>query len=1085
MATKKNKMLKKIFIYVTLISLGGSCSPSLPEDVANAYENLPKNIDYNQHVKPILSDKCFLCHGPDKAKISAGLQLHSEETAYAELPESPGKFAIDPGSLKNSEAFHRILSDDPNYIMPTPESHLKLTAREKAVLVKWIEDGAEYKDHWAFIAVENPKVPKVKQKDFVNNPIDNFIFSKLKENNLEPSKKADKELLLRRLSLDLTGLPPTPQEIKSFVNDNSKNAYEKQVDRLLASPHYGEKMSVDWLDLARYADTHGYLVDRYRDMSPWRDWVISAFNKNQKYDEFVTWQLAGDLMEDPTKEQILATGFNRLHPQNLEGGIIDEEYRSAYVADRTDVVGQGLMGLTVACAKCHDHKYDPVSQKEYYQMYSFFNQVNESGQIPWDWSIPVPTLLIPTEEEEKMIAYMEDLVKEETEKASQVTSAEVKKADEWIADAGYKSIPAKTIPNKLVAQIDFNNGKLQNKLNPRQKGKMRTQFADNQPIVFKKGVTGKGLQFDGDAWLDLDKIGVFQRSEPFSIALSVFIPKDLKEGVIFHKAQGTRLHSYRGYHLTIKPDNTLEFLLAHVWPDNAIVERSVETVPREEWVQFTMTYDGSSKAKGLKLYMNGKELESKVEVDNLYKDIIFHNYEDYIYKNPIEPGLQIGARWRGKGIGGAVVDDIYVFKKELAALEVNQLVPNNKIDALIAKEASQLNSKEKDELKAYYVSAKSKVADKALAELQEVRTRYVDSVDDIQEVMVMKDTPNLRKTYILERGQYDSYGEEVTANTPEIFPDMGDYPKNRLGLAKWLFNPEHPLTARVAVNRYWQNFFGQGLVKTAEDFGNQGSMPSHPELLDWLATQFVESGWDLKELNKLIVMSHTYQQDSKTSDELREVDPDNILLARGPAQRLSGEMLRDNALVASGMLNDEIGGESVKPYQPAGLWKMNNGKYEQDSGDNLYRRSLYTIWKRSAPNPTLATFDATTREVCTTRRQETNTPLQALVLLNDPTYLEAAKVLGKKMTTYDSIQSGIKAAYLKLTGKSISEDELNVLTQLQQEELKKFNNNKEKANGWLNSGDYKFSAEDNLPLIAANAVVASTIMNSDATITKR
>ncbi len=1078
----------KKFLFLTILALFSmytSCTPSLPQKVADAYERLPKTIDYNMHVKPILSDKCFACHGPDKAKISAGLQLHSEETAFLELPESPGKFAIDPRNLKKSEVFHRILSEDPKMVMPPPESYLKLSSEEKAILIRWIEEGAEYKDHWAFITPSKPEMPQIENKTSGKNPIDNFVIKKLSKNNLNLAKKASKELLLRRVSLDLTGLPPTKVELFDFLNDSSPNAYEKQVDRLLTSEHYGEKMAIDWLDVARYADTHGYFVDRYRDMSPWRDWVINSFNENLPYDQFITWQLAGDLLENPTKDQILATGFNRLHPQNLEGGIIDEEFRVEYVSDRTNVVGQGIMGLTVACAKCHDHKYDPISQKNYFELFSFFNQINESGQIPWDWSMPVPTMLLPTKEEEEMMAYIDDLVKNAQDKKGRVTQSEKEKADQWVINEKYRS-DSFTDSKHLLAYYDFEDSSLRNRLNYRDKGVMKMQFSGNQKIVLKEGYQGKGLQFDGDVWLDLNKVGVFQRSENFSIGIHVFIPKDLKEGVIFHKAQGTRLHSYRGYHLSITKDNTFELLLAHVWPDNAIVETTIKEVPRDQWVQLTLTYDGSSTANGLKLYMNGEYLQTNVDIDNLYKDIIFHDLEDYIYPESIEPGLQIGARWRGKGIARAIVDDLKVFNKELTPLEVLKLSDAKLLEPLIAKTFDELSDAEKEQLRIYYLSAKSIPTREAISSLQEVRTIQADSADNIKEIMVMKDSPGLRKTYLLERGQYDAHGEEVFSNTPSSLPRMSeDLPKNRLGLAQWLTDPKHPLTARVAVNRYWQNFFGKGIVETSEDFGNQGSLPTHPELLDWLATNFIESGWDLKGLNKQIVMSQTYQQDSNVSDELRETDPDNLLLARGPSKRLSGEMLRDNALVASGLLNAKIGGESVKPYQPKGLWKMTHLPYKRDAGDKLYRRSLYTIWKRTAPNPTIATFDASTREICMTRRQETNTPLQALVLLNDPTYIEASKVIGKNMTAFASIEEGIKDIYIRLTGKQISQKELQLLVALQQEEYDRFNGDISKAKGWLASGDFAFDPDDNLSMIAANAIVASTIMNSDATITKR
>jgi len=1059
--------------------------PALPEDVEMAYEKLPEKVDFNQHVKPILSDKCFICHGPDKAKIKAGLQLHVPELAYAESPNSPGVYSIDPGNAGNSELVKRILTDDPEIIMPEPSSHLELSSYEKAMLVKWIEDGAEYKDHWAFLPPAEQKPPKVKLEEKVANPIDNFVLAKLEKENLQPSPKADKELLLRRLSFDLTGLPPTLNEIEAFVKDNSPEAYEKQVDRLLASPHYAEQMTLDWMDLSRYADTHGYTVDRYRDVSVWRDWVIKAFDKNMPYDEFIRWQLAGDMMPNASKEQILATTFNRLHPQNLEGGIIDEEFRSEYVSDRTNVVSEGFMGLTMACAKCHDHKYDPISQKNYFEMYSFFNNVNESGQIPWDWSMPVPNMLLPTDEQEKFMTYVDDLVNEKEKKVSEVAKMEFDEADKWIASEGYKKIAASGMPSNLVGKIDFKGGTINNTIAPFHKGEMKQEYADNQKVVLAEGHSGKGLLLDGDTWLDMGKLGIFRRNEPFSVGIQVFIPKDLETGFIFHKHYSTQLHSYRGYSLSLR-ENKIELLMAHVWPDNAIVERTLNDVPKDQWVQLTMTYDGSSKAGGLKVYVDGAEQKTEVINDNLYKDIIFNSYEDKIYKQPIEPGLQIGAIWRGKGIGGARVDDILVFNKELTGLEVAQISRSEVIEATLTKSKNELSDQEIENLKRYFLATKSKEYQRSLAELEKLREAQIDSAERIKEIMVMKEMEKPRETYLLERGQYDVYGERVYPNTPErIFSYPDSLPKNRLGLAEWVTSTKNPLTARVAVNRYWQNMFGTGIVRTVEDFGNQGELPSHPALLDWLAIEFMKSGWDVKALHKLMAMSNTYQQSSKTSDELLARDKKNRLLARGPAKRLTGEMLRNNALVASGLMNAKIGGPSVKPYQPEGLWKINGAAYEEDKGDKLYRKSMYTVWKRTVPHPTIAMFDAPERSFCAVRRQETNTPLQALVMLNDPTYVEASRVLGNSMLEYSDPKTGISKVFQKLTGRKIKDDELLLLAGLQDEEYQKFKENKAKTQGWLNSSEFRIKSDNDATLVAANAVVASTIMNSDATIMKR
>ena len=1067
-----------------LFSCGG---PDLPEAVAIAYDKLPEKIDFNQHVKPILSDKCFICHGPDKAKVKAELQLHLPDLAYSELKESPGKFAIKPGNLKKSETFYRIISNDPNYVMPEPDSHLTLSDHEKALLIKWIEEGAEYKDHWAFLAPEEQQLPKVKNSNLVANPIDNFILEKLEAQNLSPSEKADKETLLRRLSFDLIGLPPTLEEVDSFLNDTDPNAFEKQVDRLLASKHYGEQRALDWMDLARYADTHGYSVDRYRDVSVWRDWVIKSFNENMPYDQFISWQLAGDMMPNASREQILATTFSRLHPQNLEGGIIDEEFRSEYVSDRANVVGEGLLGLTVACAKCHDHKYDPISQKNYYQMYSFFNNINETGLIPWDMATPVPTLMLPTKEEEQLLEYLESLVEGKKSLVKNVADTESENARNWIGDEGYKSISRQGKPHGLVADLDFDQEKLINKVahKERQNIRMRQQFADNQKTVFKDGFTGKGLSMDGDTWLDLDKIGIFKRSDAFSIGIRVYVPEDLEKGVILHKMQGPELHSYRGYHVMIK-DNKLEVLLAHVWPDNAIAKHSLTDIPRNQWVQLTMTYDGSSKAEGLNLYLNANKLQMEVVVDNLYKDIVFNNLTDVIYDGPVEPGLRIGAIWRGKGIGGGKVDDLLVFDRELTQLEVMQIADKESLNSILAKSKNELSKEEKLSLETYYLATKSSKYNKSLRDLEKAREAYVDTTETIEEIMVMKEMAKPRQAYILERGQYDVYGEEVFPNTPEsIFPYPDSLPKNRLGLAKWLTDERNPLTARVAVNRYWQNIFGKGIVRTSEDFGNQGELPSHPELLDWLAIEFMKSGWDVKALHKLMVMSNTYQQSSKATPEIMEIDKANRFLARGPSKRLTGEMLRNNALTSSGLLNRKIGGKSVKPYQPEGLWKVNGAAYEEDTGEKLYRRSMYTIWKRSVPHPTLATFDAPERSFCTVRRQETNTPLQALVLLNDPTYIEAARVLGESMLKEPDIKTAISKTFRKLTGRTIRDKELSILVEMQQQEYQKLQENRLKAKGWLNTGEFRIASEDDQALVAANAIVASTIMNSDATITKR
>ena len=1057
-----------------------SCSPKLPKDVSEAYATLPDQIDYNLHVKPILSDKCFSCHGPDKARQKGGLRLDIQTNAYARLPENPGKVAINPGSLNGSELFHRIISEDPNYKMPSNKTNLTLSPKDKAILIKWIEQGAKYKPHWAFVKPEMAEVPEVKQKERIHNPIDNFVVHILDNEKIEPSKEASKELLLRRVSLDLTGLPPTISEIEAFQNDNSPGAYEKQVDRLINSPQYGEKMAVDWLDVARFADSYGYTVDRLRDVSPYRDWVISAFNRNLSYDQFIKWQLAGDLMPNPTREMLIATAFNRLHQQNMEGGIIEEEFQNEYVIDRVNTTGTAIMGLPIGCAKCHDHKFDPISQKNYYEMYSFFNRVKEAGQISWDDATPSPAILLPSKAEERMIERMKSEIATQEEKVIQTAKKSDSGFRSWLHQKKYSQLEKEKIPQSgLQAHFNFDNGTLANSVNPHQKGAMKRGMGGSagDKEVFENRGNGKALALKGDEWLDISPAGVFRKSDPFSISLSLFVPKEFREGVIFHKCIAERLYNYRGYHLYLK-DDRLTINLSHAAPSNAISKITMQPVPREQWIQITVTYDGSSKANGLKLFQDGKELELETTMDQITKDILLNSKE--------QPGLQIGAWDRGLGFKGGKVDDILVYNRALTDFEIRIIAGQTSWASLTGKLPDQFTADEISVLNNYYRSAvdPSILADQKM--LRQKRTVLADSIANIPELSVMQDMPKPRKTYILKRGNYDAFGEEVFPNTPEsILPFPKELPRNRYGLALWLTDPNHPLTARVAVNRLWQNFFGTGLVKTAEDFGNQGEMPSHPELLDWLAVTFRESGWDTKKLCKLIVMSATYRQDSKTTQAILAADPENRWLSHGPVVRMSAEMIRDNALMASGLLNQKVGGKSVKPYQPDGLWEINNTTYKADVGSDVYRRSLYVLIKRSVPNPTLATFDATSRSYCVVRRQKTNTPLQALVTLNDPTFVEASKVMGEQISRANDSEKGIIEIYRKLTGVFPAKPELELLMSLQKTEIGKFKQDLNKTKGWLAAGQYEVDKTLDQAQVAANAVVASVILNSDATLTKR
>ncbi|RCH53661.1 hypothetical protein DJ568_16630 [Mucilaginibacter hurinus] len=774
-------MRRIVFLVVSfccIVSTWYACTSG--SQAGGALGNMPDTISYNFDIRPIFSDKCFACHGPDAAKREAGLRLDVAEDAYKALKENPGAHAIVPGKPELSEAFARMTTKDSSQLMPPPNSNLKLLPYEIALIEKWIKQGAKYEKHWSFVAVKSPGIPEVKNKKWPRNQIDYFILQKQEEKGLEPNEEADKERLLKRVSLDLTGLPPSAKMMENFLADNSPKAYDKVVDQLLNDPAYGEKMAVHWLDVARYADSHGYQDDNYRSQWPWRDWVIHAFNKNLPYDKFITWQIAGDLLPNATKEQLLATGFNRNHKITEEGGVIDEEYRVEYVSDRTNTFGKALLGVTLECAHCHDHKYDPFSQKEYYQLYSFFNNVKEYG--------------------------------------------------------------------------------------------------------FESIVGGP-----------------------------------------------------------------------------------------ETW------------AKKPKMQITDEDVKSVLK---------------------------------------------FVNKPDTSNLIVSVMGDN---------------------------------------------------------------TDSVRKTYILNRGVYDSHGEQVQPGVPvAIMPFSNKLPKNRLGLAQWATDKRNPLTSRVFVNQVWQEFFGKGIVKTSGDFGMQGELPSHPALLDWLCADFMSHGWDIKRLVRQIVTSATYRQSAVVSKAKMEVDPDNIFLARSPRYRIKAEFIKDLVLSSSGLLNKTIGGPSVKPYQPAGLWEAAAstggslgmlGTYKQDHGAQLYRRGMYTFIKRTVPPPAMGIFDASNRDQCEVKRQSTNTPLQALAMMNDPTVLEAARVLAGKLQQEKSAeQDKINKAFRLIVCRKPGDKESALLADLYKWRLETLT--QQKASKLLAVGEYPLPKNADKIKLAALMQVIVNMYNLEETITK-
>ncbi|MEQ9438164.1 MAG: DUF1553 domain-containing protein [Cyclobacteriaceae bacterium] len=1059
-------MLRLLIFGLLLCAVACQQRMELPPEVE---AKLPEKLDYNFHVKPILSDRCFACHGPDQNNREGGLRLDEEASALSALES--GAHAIVPGKPRSSELVSRIYADDPEVQMPPPESNLQLTDYEKAVLTRWVEEGAAYKPHWSFIPPEKPEVPEVENTKWPKNEIDNFVLRQAEQKDVQPSSEADRETLIRRVTFDLTGLPPTLEEINAFLEDDSPNAYEKVVDRLLASPAYGERMAAYWMDVARYADSYGYLDDKHRPMWPWRDWVIEAYNKNLPYDQFITWQLAGDLLPDATQEQILATAFNRNHNQNSEAGIIYEEYRVEYVADRTNTLGKAFLGLTLECARCHDHKYDPISQKEYYQMFAFFNSTFEIGSPSYGVDqTPGPALLLADSATEEEITSLKQTIA----RHEQQVATHHKKAAPKVVKAKVQADIAQNVRKNLVAYYPFDvvtNDQSPNKID----SSKPATFKDPIPV---EGVYNGAIKIDPNNHVTLGQdVGLFERTDPFTVSLWIKPAKTYSEGTVFQHNYHKR-YGYTGYTLLLL-DNKLSFQLSHSYPHNAIQVMTTEALPENEWAQVTLTYDGSSKASGTKIFVNGEPADTEVVYDNLYKSIIpkinEHTYEF--------EGFYLGMRGNHTTFPEGLIDELKVFDRDLTALEVKQVYG----------EANPVDQATPEELQEYYLAHYDPQYQQQLKEVHKLRAKEHTLIDSIPEIMVMGDLPEPRQSYILERGVYDAHGEEVSPTTPEHvlgFPDS--LPANRLGLARWMISPDNPLTARVAVNRIWQMHFGKGLVSTSDDFGNQGELPTHPELLDWLAVKFRESGWDKKAMHKLIAMSATYRQSSVITPEMLEMDPDNALLARGPRYRLSAEMIRDNALSVSGLLAEHVGGPSVYPYQPEGLWdELSNKpwryKYEQAEGEDLYRRSLYTVWKRTSPPPSMLIFDAADRGVCTVNRRNTSTPLQALVLLNDPQYVEASRMLAERMVLEggENVEEQLTFGFRLLTGRHPNEKELALLRRMYDEENQRFSEKPNRAIAYLSTGEAPRNKQLNSAKVASLATIANAIMNTDEAYTKK
>ncbi|MCK0157609.1 DUF1553 domain-containing protein [Cellulophaga sp. F20128] len=1049
--------LKFCITLLTLISIS-SCGKKIPEYIAVQYSELPETIDFNIDVKPILSDKCYACHGPDENSRKANLRFDTESGLFKK--SSLGNYAFKPGSIDKSESITRILSQDPTILMPPIESHLELDTKEKAVLIKWIEQGAQWEKHWAFNTPQKPALPTSIPWE-PTNEIDQFIYAKLEEKKLQPNKPAAKEQLLRRLSIDLRGIPPSLEELNLFINDTDPMAYEKMVDRMLHSMDHAERLTLEWLDVARYSDSHGYHADGARMMWQWRDWVIDAFYTNKPYNEFVTEQLAGDLLPNATKKQKLATAFNRNHPTTAEGGAIDEEFRVDYVTNRTNTFGTAFLGLTVECAKCHDHKYDPISQKDYFQLFAYFNNIKELGMTSNDGNTgPLLLLTDPkldsiTTQFQSKIDSLETLVKAYKKPFIADASFSDSKKFEKIAPLVHHSFENITTNGKK--KILDNN----------------TLTTVSSNLTLAEGIKGKAAVFDNQYdQIAITKLAPFQIADPFSVSVWVYLDKRIPEKTMTVVGNSSvKSELYRGWDIHIDSNGQVSSRLISALPNNYLHVKTNDSIPINEWTHLLMTYDGSKSASGLNIYINGKEKNQSITYSHLYKSMIPNA------KGNLIVGKSLRGQTGDNGIFEGKIDELSIYNFEILPLQVATIYTQSKATTIPS--AWQPNETDYTALQSH---------------LKQLRNEKLKAIDTVKEIMVMEEMPIQRKTYILQRGEYNMLGPEVERATPsQISENMQEYPKDRLGLSQWLFDSKNPLAARVAVNRYWQLIFGKGLVSTMNDFGNQGSLPSHAKLLDYLAIDFMESGWDLRRLLKKMVLSNTYKQSSKTTKKLREIDPENSLLARAPSYRLQAEFIRDNALKSSGLLNTAVGGKSVKPYQPEGLWieKGNFSKdllyFVQDHDDKQYRKSMYTFNKRTSPPPFMEIFDMPAREYCNVFREQTNTPLQALSLLNDPQFVEASKALAYRMKKEGgkSLGSQLEIGFQLALSRKPKSTELKIMRNLYTNEYARFTDNKDKAAEYLSVGDYNPPPDFPIEEMAAMTIVANTLFNMDEMYTKR
>lgn len=1036
----------------------------------------PPEVQFNRDIRPILAENCFQCHGPDPGSREADMRLDAEAGFFASkdgnLP------VVVKGEPEKSELYLRLITADRGDLMPPPESKKELTTEEVDLIRTWIQQGAPWQGHWALIPPTRPELPKVQAADWGRTPVDQFILARLEQAGLSPAPEADPYTLARRVSLDLTGLPPEPALVDRFAANPTDEAYLELVDTLLSSPKYGEHRARYWLDAARYGDTHGMHFDNYREMYPYRDWVVEAFNDNLPFDKFTEWQIAGDLLPDPSLEQLVATGFQRCNITTNEGGTIAEENLANYAADRVQTLGWVYMGLTTNCAQCHDHKFDPITTKDYYSLTAFFRNTTQGAMDNNSKDGGGPIIRVPRPEDRERFAALPGLIAE-TKQALEARKEQARgEFDEWVSTAKPEELAADLPRDGLSLHVPLNEG-LGDKISAVVAGEA-TSFTSNGELTWDpNGKTGPAPRLKRDRTFDLGDLANFRIEQPFSFGAWVRRTDGTHAAIL---ARMDNEKDFRGWDLW-QQDKQFGTHLIDSWPEKGlkvVTEKPVLTP--NEWHHVFVTYDGSGKASGVKLFHNGVEQGKKVEKDTLEAGSTIQ----------ANTSLRIGQRSNDQFYDNGFVQDVRIYERILTPGEVAALANTGPLRTNLAVAPEQRTPAQTESLFAHYLATRDEEyasLGQKVSDLEAERAA-IENRSPITHVQVEKDGEPMAK--VLMRGQYDKPGEDVKAAVPQALPPLPEgAPNNRLGLAQWLTSPENPLTARVTVNRFWQQVFGQGIVVTAEDFGIMGTPPSHPDLLDWLAVEFRESGWDVKEFFKLLVTSSAYRQAAITTPEKLEKDRANQLVSRGPRFRMDAEMVRDYALAASGLLSDKMGGPGVRPYQPPGIWDVvglpggNTRNYEQDSGENLYRRTLYNFWKRMAPPPNLEAFNAPAREVCTVRRERTNTPLQALVTMNDPQFVEAARVLaGRALAEADDERQALDYIARRALCRPLKDREVAILEKSLEDLRDHYTNHSEDARALVEVGESKPDSELDTTQLAAWTMLCNQILNLDEVLNK-